>query len=57
VIDGWYTSPSATYRLGLLYGCQLGKVEVGVSGGYQQNGKLDLYIPPLYGILSANYRF
>jgi hypothetical protein len=57
VVDGWYTSPSATYRLGLLYGYQLGSLELGVSGGYQHNGKWDLYLPPLYGILSSNYRF
>jgi hypothetical protein len=57
VVDGWYKSPSAPYRLGLLYGYQLGSLELGVSGGYQHNGKWDRYLPTLYGIFSANYRF
>ena len=56
-VDGWYKYPASTFRVGGSIARSFHAVELGLQGGYQVNGKYDLFFPPYYGVLMTNFRF
>jgi len=58
VHDGWYRNTGFTMRYGARVGGRPWKhLELWARAGYEQHGRFDIVLPPLYALLGLDFRF
>lgn len=57
--DGWYKHTASNIRLGVLVNRTLGNFDIYVRAGISKTGNFNdyLFVPSMYGLIGANYRF
>lgn len=56
--DGWYSMTATSLRVGLHAAWHINKrFTLGLKGGYQKFGEFNKLIPPIYGVVNAQFSF